>query len=184
MSTFYSPDSVMPSPANPVSPTGDSVFSNPPAPTPQSETIGVALENKPAFDARTRTRSAKSVLVVDDEAGMCIMAKAILESVGYKSDSAESGEEAIEKYRAGLASGQAYDIVVMDLALPGGISGVEALGALRELDAGVRVVACSGYLEANTREAALRTGFAGVLPKPYTADRLASVVKHALDGQA
>ncbi len=180
MSNFYSSDSVMPAPvpAAPVSPPDDSVFSNPPAPVTQPMSVGVAQENRPAPGAR----GSKTVLVVDDEVGMCIMAKAILGSVGYQTDSANSGEEAIEKYQANLATGQGYDIVVMDLALPGGISGVEALGALRDLDARVKVIACSGYLEANNREAALRTGFAGVLPKPYTADRLASVVKHALDG--
>jgi len=145
-------------------------------------TVGVAPENRPVHDHQSLSRSSKTVLVVDDEAGMCIMAKAILESVGYQTDSANSGEEAVQKYQHSLAAGQAYDIVVMDLALPGGISGVEALGALRNLHTDVKVIACSGYLEANTREAALRTGFAGVLPKPYTADRLASVVKHALDG--
>lgn len=127
------------------------------------------------------TRRGRTVLVVDDEAGMRVMARAILEAVEYKADVAESGEEAIEKYRNAMEAGQPIDLVVMDLALPGGISGVEALGALREIDPKVKVVASSGYLEANAREAALRTGFAGVLPKPYTADRLASVVRRALE---
>lgn len=132
-------------------------------------------------DKVSNNNRARSVLVVDDEAGMRIMAKAILEASGYKTDVAESGEEAVEKYRARMVAGRSFGIVVMDLALPGGISGVEALGELRIIDPEVRVVASSGYLEANAREAAMRTGFAGVLPKPYTADRLAAVVKHALE---
>ena len=168
MSNPHSTDTVMSASVGPVSAPIDAAFSNssvtqpvnPPVTQPMS--VGVARENRAEFNAQTRTRSSRSVLVVDDETGMCIMAKAILGSVGYLADSAESGEEAIAKYQAGLAAGRAYDIVVMDLALPGGISGVEALGALRELDANVKVIACSGYLEANTREAALRTGFAGV----------------------
>jgi DNA-binding NarL/FixJ family response regulator len=81
-----------------------------------------------------------------------------------------------------LAAGDPIDVIVMDLALPGGISGVETLGCLREINPNVRAIACSGYLEAKSREAALRTGFAGVLSKPYTADRLAAVVRRALEG--
>lgn len=129
-----------------------------------------------------RTLRGRTVMVVDDEPGMRIMARAILEAIDYRAEVAESGEEAISRYRVAMEAGQPIDLVVMDLALPGGISGVEALGVLREIDPNVKVVASSGYLEANAREAALRTGFAGVLPKPYTADRLAAVVRRALEG--
>jgi hypothetical protein len=46
------------------------------------------------------TRRGRSVLVIDDEAGMRVMARAVLEAVEYKTEVAESGEEALEVYRA------------------------------------------------------------------------------------
>ena len=61
-------------------------------------------------------RRPRSVLVVDDEPGMRMMAKAILDSVGYQTEAAESGEEAVEKYRDRLAGGLSYGLVIMDLA--------------------------------------------------------------------
>ena len=65
----------------------------------------------------------------------------------------------------------------MDLALPGGMSGLEATLAIKQLDPDAQVIVSSGYLEQNARSAALEHGFAGILPKPYTADRLASELK-------
>lgn len=158
----------------------------PHTPWPNQASAPANAELPPALTATPLARPVvnhrgRSVLVIDDEAGMRVMARAILESVEYSTEVAESGEEALQLYRARWEAGNPIDVIVMDLALPGGISGVETLGYLREINEEVRVIACSGYLEANSREAALRTGFAGVLPKPYTADRLAAVVRHAME---
>jgi DNA-binding NarL/FixJ family response regulator len=68
----------------------------------------------------------------------------------------------------------------MDLALPGGISGLEATLAIKQIDGSAKVIVSSGYLEQNARNAALEHGFAGILPKPYTADRLASELRWVL----
>ncbi len=124
--------------------------------------------------------AGRRVMVVDDETGMQAMAKAILEALGHQVILAGSGEEAVEKYRESLMAGQPIELVVMDLALPGGISGIEARQQLAAMDPGVRVIASSGYLGENARVAARQQGFIGVLPKPYTAERLDGEVRRAL----
>jgi len=120
------------------------------------------------------------VLVVDDEQTMQLLASTIIRKLGYEADAASSGEEAVEIFRNAKSGGRGYDAVVMDLALPGGISGLEATLAIKQIDGGAKVIVSSGYLEQNARNAALEHGFAGILPKPYTAERLASELRWVL----
>ncbi len=122
------------------------------------------------------------ILVVDDEQAMQMLASAIIKKLGYTPATAASGEEAVELFRQAFMEGRKFTVVVMDLALPGGISGLEATIAIKQIDSSAKVIVSSGYLEQNARNAALEHGFAGILPKPYTAERLASelrwVMKH------
>ena len=122
------------------------------------------------------------ILVVDDEQAMQMLASAIIKKLGYTPATAASGEEAVELFRQAYTEGRKFTVVVMDLALPGGISGLEATIAIKQIDSSAKVIVSSGYLEQNARNAALEHGFAGILPKPYTAERLASelrwVMKH------
>ncbi len=138
-----------------------------------------------ATEIRTENASAipaakARVLVVDDEQTMQLLASTIIRKLGYEVDSASSGEEAVELFRQSKTQGHGYDAVVMDLALPGGISGLEATLAIKQIDGGAKVIVSSGYLEQNARNAALEHGFAGILPKPYTAERLASELRWVL----
>ena len=120
------------------------------------------------------------ILIVDDESAMQRLAAAILIKLGLDPTSASSGEEAVELYRKALTEDRPYAAVVMDLALPGGISGLEATLAIKQLDRGAKVIVSSSYLEQNARNAALEHGFSGILPKPYTADCLTSELRRVL----
>jgi two-component system cell cycle sensor histidine kinase/response regulator CckA len=126
------------------------------------------------------TVAERRILIVDDEQAMQLLASAIIKKLGYSPAAASSGEEAVEMYRQASNEGQPFDVVVMDLALPGGISGLEATLMIKQIDGGAKVIVSSGYLEQNARNAALEHGFAGILPKPYTADRLASELRWVL----
>lgn len=117
------------------------------------------------------------VLVVDDEVGMRALSCAIVRSMGYESVAVNTGEEAVEVYRSHLEKGEPMAAVIMDLALPGGISGLETTDLLRALDPRVAVIASSGYLQQNARAAAIERGFAGILPKPFTAERLSTELR-------
>ncbi len=142
-----------------------------------------AIEPAPETEtASTGTSSGPRILIVDDEQAMQVLASAIVRKLGYSPATASSGEEAIELFREAHIAGRGFDVVVMDLALPGGLSGLEATLGIKQINGQAKVIVSSGYLEQNARNAALEHGFAGILPKPYTADRLASelrwVMKH------
>jgi PAS domain S-box-containing protein len=120
------------------------------------------------------------VLVMDDEAIVRDVAAEILGSGGYTVECARDGEEALKRFQRARAGCQPFDVVVMDLTIPGGMGGCETLAKLRETDADVRAVLSSGHsndpIVANYR----KRGFHSVLVKPYTADSLLEAVRAAL----
>ncbi len=117
------------------------------------------------------------VLVVDDDPAILTMARAILESTGFEIIATKSGEEATQIYHQAHFAGESIDMVLLDITLPGGMTGIETLDELKRIDPGVRVVACSGYFDESAASAAKRRGFVGILPKPFSADRLAKIVQ-------
>ncbi|MEO0413951.1 MAG: response regulator [Verrucomicrobiota bacterium] len=137
-------------------------------------TISSPEEEQAAAAATSR------ILIVDDESAMQALATGIVKRLGFDSAIASSGEQAVEIYKAALDAGQRFDVVVMDLALPGGISGLEATLAIKQHDPEAKVIVSSGYLEQQARGVAMQHGFAGMLPKPYTADRLQSELRWVL----
>jgi CheY-like chemotaxis protein len=117
------------------------------------------------------------VLIVDDDASVLAMAKAILQAAGFPVIPATSGESALAIYSEEFFSGRLISLVLMDLTLPGGMTGLETLDALRQIDSNIRVIASSGYFDESAAQAAKRRGFFGILPKPYSAERLTKVVQ-------
>ncbi|MEM7145494.1 MAG: response regulator [Verrucomicrobiota bacterium] len=120
------------------------------------------------------------ILVVDDDPGMLIMTKAVVESMGHEAALASSGEEAIELFEKNVEDGEAIGLVIMDLTMPGGMSGIEAMHRLHEMDEELRVIAASGYFEEGAGQRFCDEGFCAILPKPFTPDKLAQVVQWSL----
>jgi len=108
------------------------------------------------------------VLVVDDDELMRESAEDVLAWQGHQAEGVGGAREALEK----LAAGESYDVVILDLNMPG-MSGLEALPALLEHRPGQRILVASGYADAPTR--ARLEGFprVGLLPKPFSAEELA-----------
>ncbi|MEM8954746.1 MAG: response regulator [Verrucomicrobiota bacterium] len=131
-------------------------------------------QNGTAIDGATR------ILVVDDDSGMLIMTKAVVESLGHEAALASSGEEAIELFDKNRGQGHEIGLVIMDLTMPGGMSGIEAMHQLREREPELRVIAASGYFEEGAGQRFCEEGFCAILPKPFTPDKLAQVVKWSL----
>jgi CheY-like chemotaxis protein len=134
----------------------------------------------PVVNATPNRVGSAHVLVVDDDVGMRALATAIIKSLGLTSVAVTNGEEAIEVFRDCFERNEPFDAVIMDLALPGGISGLEATDGIRQINPDAKIVACSGYLEQNARATAIERGFVGILPKPYTAERLSAELRWVL----
>jgi CheY-like chemotaxis protein/two-component sensor histidine kinase len=130
--------------------------------------------------AGTPERMNGRVLFMDDEEIIREMATGLLQRFGLKVDCAVDGAEAVEKYRAALAVGTRYDLVIMDLTVPGGMGGLAALGKLREIDPDVTAVVSSGYSSDPVLANYRAHGFAAVVAKPYETHEISRVLRDLL----
>ena len=85
------------------------------------------------------------VLVMDDDRSIASVTASMLRSLGYSPDIVSDGEMAVERYVQAMEAGDPYDVVVMDLTVPGGMGGAQALAELRGHDPQVCAVVMSGY---------------------------------------
>ena len=120
------------------------------------------------------------VLFMDDEAPIRDMARLFMKRVGADCEVAADGAEAVKKYREALGTHAAFDIVVMDLTVPGGMGGREAMERLREIDPQVRAIVSSGYSQDPVLANHSAHGFRGILPKPYSLDQLIKAMQEVL----
>jgi CheY-like chemotaxis protein len=120
------------------------------------------------------------ILLLDDDAAIRLLATRVLEKRGYQVAAASTGEEIIELYRNAKELGQPFDLVILDLTVPGAMGGEPTFAALREIDSGVVALASSGYSDDATISRLTGLGFVGMLAKPYLAHELRSTVKAAI----
>src|SRR4051812_22357220 len=121
------------------------------------------------------------ILLVDDEPVLRAMASTVLIAQGWEVLNASSAEEAAELLKYCVWNHSNVDLVILDLILPGGMSGMEAIEALRRIQPGLHFVASSSFFAGEeSRQNCLSLGFDDVLPKPYTASSLAEMAeRHA-----
>ena len=120
------------------------------------------------------------VLVMDDEEPIRRLAGDILSRYGYEVEFASDGAEAVELYRRALEAGRRFDAVILDLTVPGGMSGKDAANELLKIDPEVKAIVSSGYsndrIMANFRD----YGFCEVVAKPYEIHELCRTVHRVL----
>ncbi len=134
---------------------------------------------KPSHDAESE-RLGGFAIVMDDEAMILDVAESMLRQLGFQVERALNGEELLHKYQHALETGQKPDVVIMDLTIPAGMGGTEAIKELRQLDPEVKALVSSGYSNDKIMSHYERYGFAGVLAKPYTLDDLQRVITKVL----
>ncbi len=122
------------------------------------------------------------ILVMDDDAGVRQVAGKILAHLGYEAEFAVDGNEAIDKYQVAQKSGRPFDLVIMDLTIPGGMGGKEALEVLRQIDPRTRAIVSSGYADDPIMTHYRDYGFCGVIKKPYKVDTFSHVL-HEVQSQ-
>lgn len=141
------------------------------------------MERDKIFDTAPVVNIVKNkgcVLVMDDQDMLHEVAEAMLEELGYQSVHARNGTEAIEIFRQALDSENLIDALIMDLTIPGGMGGKEAIKEILSLDANANVIVCSGYSNDSVMSKFEDYGFKGALSKPYDIDELENTLGRIL----
>src|SRR5204863_6282384 len=121
------------------------------------------------------------VLVVDDEDAIRDLVEFTLTRLGYKLWQAATALEGVNIYREKFGAGERFDAVILDLTLPGGMGGKEALKKLIEIDPTVNAIVSSGYATDATMSRYQDFGFRGVIAKPYEAAELGKIVHDVIE---
>jgi signal transduction histidine kinase/ActR/RegA family two-component response regulator len=125
-------------------------------------------------------KGAERVLIMDDDEALRTLCKAVLNHLGYEAYTASDGAEAIACYETAKATGKAYDAVLLDLTVTGGMGGIEAAEKLKELDPAVKLIVSSGYSDAPAMSRFAEYGFEAVLVKPWTVKEMSEVLRRVL----
>jgi PAS domain S-box-containing protein len=121
------------------------------------------------------------VLFMDDEEALRLLAEALLVRLGMEVVVVGDGAQALEAFAAARTAGRPFDLVMMDLTVPGGMGGLEAMRGLLAIDPGVRAIVSSGYSGDPVMANYQAYGFRGRAPKPYRAEELARVLREVLE---
>ena len=117
---------------------------------------------------------------MDDEEIIRDVAGEMLNHMGFEVDYASHGEEALEKYTAAKNNGKRFDAVIMDLTVPGGMGGADAIKKLLEIDPEAKAIVTSGYsnnpVMANYKE----YGFRATMSKPFNLDEVGEILERTL----
>ncbi|MBN1691415.1 MAG: PAS domain S-box protein [Dehalococcoidia bacterium] len=131
---------------------------------------------------REEARMSGRILVMDDEAALRTTIASMLKRLGCEHVvTAASGEEALDIYRDALQAQEPFDLVILDLTVPGGMGGKETMEKLCEMDPSVTAVVSSGYANEAIMSEYTSYGFKGVIVKPYTFDELRSILQQILN---
>ncbi len=120
------------------------------------------------------------LLFMDDEATICQMAKTLLGRLGFTVVTAPDGSSAVAAYKEAKKSNAPFRLVIMDLTVPGGMGGLEAMEELRVFDPEVVAIVSSGYSSDPVMANYRNHGFRGMVPKPYKIADLARAIRTVL----
>jgi len=125
------------------------------------------------------TRGSGRILVMDDEPMIQQIIGEMLRHLGYQVEFARDGLESVEKYRLAQGGEHPYEIVLLDLTIPGGHGAREALDALLAIDPEVVAVVTSGYGSDPLILHPLENGFAASIVKPFNLHQLGEALAGA-----
>lgn len=112
------------------------------------------------------------VLLMDDEEIIRKTATEMLNFFGIEVDTASDGNDAFKMFVKAFDAGRPYDLVFMDLTIPGGLGGKDAVKKFCELDPEIKVIVSSGYSNDPVLSDYKKYGFSGIVVKPYKMDDL------------
>ena len=117
------------------------------------------------------------VLLIEDESSVGEIGADILQELGYRTDIARNGREAVEKLL--LPDGR-YDLVILDMNMPR-MGGRETFDRIKELVPNLKVVVCSGYSASTVDDGKFMHAVDGFIQKPYELHDFAKKIRSVLD---
>ncbi|QTA93018.1 ATP-binding protein [Desulfonema magnum] len=133
---------------------------------------------EPKDQKEAKHKGQGKILVMDDQEPILKMVGRMLKSMGYKTAFSADGSQAIKMYKKAQTTEDAFDAVILDLTVPGGMGGLKTIIELLKIDSNVKAIASSGYSNDPIMSNYEDYGFCGIVPKPYTKSQLAEILNN------
>jgi len=125
-------------------------------------------------------RGHGTILLVEDDLKLLKLAARVLRGCGYRVLEARNGIEALNVWEE---TGRQAQLLLTDVVMPGGVSGIELVEALRRVKPGLKVIMTSGYSDEILLRGSEGMPGSSFLPKPYAPADLAKIVRECLEGK-
>jgi two-component system, cell cycle sensor histidine kinase and response regulator CckA len=122
----------------------------------------------------------RRILILEDDILVRDVIRRMLQTHNFEVVETGDGHETIRQYQEALQHGRPFDLVILDLTIPEGLSGAETIHYLRQLDPHLLAVVSSGYRDDPLMKNYQQYGFAAALPKPYQREALLQLVNGVL----
>lgn len=129
--------------------------------------VSEEFELEPAVAVLTSPIRPLNILLMDDEEIIRDVAQEIFRFLGHSIISTINGEDALETYKAAMEHGPAFDLVLLDITIPGGMGGKETIDRLLKLNPDIKAAVTSGYAHDPIIANFSEYGFCGRLEKPF-----------------
>jgi PAS domain S-box-containing protein len=126
----------------------------------------------------------RRILLMDDEQMILDIVSRMLGHLGYEVTTCTDGSQAIAAFAKSKSHSEPFDVVMMDLVIPNGVGGQDAVHTIKKIDPGARVIASSGHLEHPVMLDHKKFGFNAVLEKPYKLEKLQQVIETVINTPA
>ncbi len=117
----------------------------------------------------------KKLLVIDDEPAIREGVRRILESESFKVETFANGHSALERIRQ-----ESFDLVITDLKMPG-ISGMDVLKSIKEIQPDLPVIFITGYSSVDSAVEVMKLGAVDYIAKPFTPEEMLNTIRLALE---
>ena len=139
---------------------------------------GQANSQKKAVTPLATTQG--KVMIMDDEGMVREIVAKMLSISGYEVIAAKDGDEALKLYQKAKDDGLPIDLIIMDLTIPGGMGGKDAVGKVLQIDPQAKVIVSSGYSNDPVMADFSEYGFLGALVKPFQIQELKGIVSEVM----
>lgn len=143
-------------------------------------------DHQPSSNGATPVAAANGhhrILILEDEKPIRVLMGLSLKKDGYEVVETAEGSETVSVYSQALKEGRRFDLVIMDLSIPNGMGGAEAIQQIRHTDPAVLAVVSSGYSDDPVMANFEQYGFSAVLPKPYEPSSLRQLAHRLITGE-
>ena len=114
-----------------------------------------------------KSSTPANIMVMDDDAMLRDIAESQLKHLGHKVVVVPDGDTAVKQYKELLNTEEHIDIIIMDLTIPGGMGGKEAVQHILSINPDAKVIVASGYSNDPVMAECKKYGFSASVAKPF-----------------